>query len=317
MEELWIQLCTILLNEEFVFSIFRVTAPILLAAMGAVIAEKAGVSNIGLEGIMLISAFIGVVCAAYLGSTWLGLLGAVVTGAAVGLFMAYFSLKLHTNIILVGITVNLLGAGGTVFFMYVLTGDLSVTSSLQSGMLPSVSIPLLEKVPVLGGIISGHNILTYLAFASVFAVRFMLNKTRLGLRMRAVGENAGAAESVGICVNRIRTIALMLSGILAGAGGAFMSMAYLSFFSRNMTAGRGFIAIAATAMGAASPVPTLFSSLLFGFADALSNAVRTLNIPIQLVSMIPYVVTIIGLVMYSAKKREIDGKRSLLRFSQM
>lgn len=307
------QFIAIIWNVEFFYSIFRVTAPILFAAMGSVIAEKAGVSNIGLEGMMLISAFVGVIGSAYSHNIWLGLFLGVLASALTGLFMAYFALKLKTDIILAGVAVNLMGAGGTVFFLYVLTGDRGVSSSLVSGMLPRIEIPLVKSIPVIGQVFSNHNILTYLAFISVIAVNFLISKTKPGLRIRAVGENPGAAESVGISVTRVQTTALMLSGVLAGFGGTYLSMAYLSMFSKNMTAGRGFIALAACAMGGTNPVSTMFSSLLFGFADALSNAMRSMNIPDQLIIMIPYIATIIGLVIYSINKQKSEIKRKQIK----
>ena len=147
--------------------------------------------------------------------------------------------------------------------------------------------------------ISGHNLLTYLAFFSVIVVWILIYKTPLGLRIRAVGENAHAAESVGIKVMNVQFIALFLSGIFAGLGGAFMSMGYLSFFSRDMIAGRGFIALAAQNMGGAAPLGTLIASIIFGIADALSNMLQTLNVPAELVQMQPYLLTIIGLVIYA------------------
>lgn len=298
-------------NTEFFYSIFRVTSPILLAAMGCAIAEKAGTTNIGMEGIMLIAAFAGVIGSAFLGSVWLGLLCAVLAGIVMGLFMAYFALHLKVDIILVGIAVNLIGAGGTLFFLYVLTGDRSVSSSLVSGSLPRLQIPLLKDIPVLGPILSNHNVLTYFAFLSVLLVAFLLYRTRLGLRIRAVGENPDAADSVGISVKRVKTIALSISGALGGFGGAYMSMAYLSMFSKNMTAGRGYIGLAACSMGGANPLASMLTALLFGFTDALSNSMRTLSIPDELMIMIPYVATILGLVIYSIRKKKKAEKRLL------
>ena len=158
---------------------------------------------------------------------------------------------------------------------------------------------MIKSIPVIGEMISGHNLLTYLAFFGVIVVWILIYKTPLGLRIRAVGENAHAAESVGIKVTNVQFIALFLSGIFAGLGGAFMSMGYLSFFSRDMIAGRGFIALAAQNMGGAAPLGTLIASIIFGIADALSNMLQTLNVPAELVQMQPYLLTIIGLVIYA------------------
>jgi len=155
-----------------------------------------------------------------------------------------------------------------------------------------------------GEILSGHNVLTYLAFLSVLVIYIFLYKTPLGLRIRAVGENIDAATSVGINVRGIQFLSLILSGILGGFGGAYMSMGYVSWFSRDMTAGRGFIALAAEAMGGGAALGTMLTSLLFGFADSLSNSLQALRIPAEFVQMIPYLATIIGLVIYSSIRQK-------------
>lgn len=292
----------VVFTTTFGYSILRVTTPILFAALGALISDKAGVINIALEGIMLISALIGVIVSTFTHNVWLGLLGAIVVGGIIGIIIAYFSLNLRADIILTGIAVNLMAAGGTIFLLYIVAQDKGVSTSLKSGVLPKIAIPLIDKIPIIGPIFSGHNVLTYISLISIIFVWIILYKTALGLRIRAVGENQDAAKSVGINVIKIKYISLCLSGIMAGFGGAYMSMAYLSWFAKDMTAGRGFIALAAEAMGGATPLGTFLTSLLFGVADALSNSLQILKIPTEFVQMIPYVATIIGLVIYSRNK---------------
>ena len=299
----------IIFTEPFFFSIFRITTPILFAALAAVIADKAGVTNIGLEGIMMISALTGVIFSAWTQSAWIGLLCAILLGVAVALMIGFFSLKLKTDIILAGIAVNMLGDGGTILFMYLASGDRGYSANLASKVMPTVNIPILQNIPVLGGILSGHNILTYFAFICVFLVWVLLYKTPMGLQIRAVGESPNAADSVGVSVNRIKYIALAISGALAGMGGAFMSMGYMSSFNTNMTAGRGFIALAAEAMGRAEPIGTMFTSLLFGFADALANNMQSLGLPQELVAMTPYIFTIVGLAVYAASTLKKNQKK--------
>jgi len=216
--------------------------------------------------------------------------------------LGYVSLKLKTDVILAGIAINLIASGGTVFVLFLLTGDKGISSSLASKLLPKIDIPILKSIPILGPILSGHNILTYFAFISVFLVWFLLYRTPLGLRIRAVGENEHAVDSVGISVVKTRFIALIISGVMAGFGGAYMTMGYISWFSRDMTAGRGFIALAAESMGGATPLGSMLSSLLFGFFDALSNSLQLLKIPYEFVSMLPYVATVVGLVIYTTQK---------------
>ncbi len=299
----------IIFSEAFVFSIFRITTPILFAALAAVVADRAGVTNIGLEGIMMISALTGVIFSAWTQSAWLGLLCAILLGVLTALMIGFFALQLKTDIILAGIAVNMLGNGGTVFFMYLASGDRGYSANLASKVMPTVNIPVLQNIPVLEGILSGHNILTYFAFIAVFLVWVLLYKTPMGLQIRAVGESPNAADSVGVSVNRIKYIALGISGALAGLGGAFMSMGYMSSFNTNMTAGRGFIALAAEAMGRGEPIGTMLTSLLFGFADALANNMQSLGLPQELVAMTPYIFTIVGLAVYAASTLKKNRKK--------
>lgn len=298
----------LIFTTNFVFSVIRVTTPILFAALGALISDRAGAVNIGLEGIMLMSALAGVIVSAATGSAMIGLLGAVLIGVLTASLLAYFTLKLKTDVILGGIAINLFADGGTIFLLYLITGDKGTSASLASKVLPNINIPIVQNIPIIGQIISGHNVLTYGAIFSALAVWYILNKTPLGLRIRSVGENPNAAESVGINVNKTRYIALALSGVFAGLGGAFLSMGYVSWFSRGMSAGRGWIALAAEAMGRGTVVGTTLTSILFGTADALSNALQLLNIPAELITIIPYVATVIGLLFYAI--RETNNKKA-------
>lgn len=307
-----------LFRADFLFSILRITAPILFATLAALIAQKAGVTNIGLEGIMMISALFGTLSAYWAQSWFVGVLCALFIGILIALMMAFFSLNLKTNIILTGIAVNMLGAGGTVFLLYLFTGMRGNTASLSSPniLIPTVNIPLLKSIPFIGQILSGHAVLTYIAFFLVYMTWVLLYKTPLGLNIRAVGEDPNAAQSVGVSVNKIKYIALALSGALSGLGGAFMSMYYSQSWNANMVAGRGFIALAAEAMGRGEPVGAMWSSLLFGLAQALRTKVSGIQgVSSYLVSSIPYVVTILGLFIYAAstyrrvKKKKIEKEK--------
>lgn len=311
----------IIFSVSFGYTVLRVMTPILFASLGALISGKAGVVNLALEGIMLTAAFTGVVVSAYTGSAWIGLLGAILIGACIGLLMGYFSLKLKTDIVLTGIAINLMASGGTVFVLYALCRDKGISSSLASKTLPMVTLPLIDKIPVLGSIVSGHNILVYISLLMVIILYYLLYRTSLGLTIRSVGENPNAADSVGISVIKTKFIALALSGMLAALGGAYMSMGYVSWFSRDMTAGRGFIALAARAMGGGTPFGTFVASLLFGFADALSNNLQSLRIPAEYIQMLPYVATIVGLVIYAinqqSKIKKIKMKQKHGAFESM
>lgn len=308
------QLFQSVFKADFLFAVLRITAPILFATLGAVVAEKAGVVNIGLEGIMMITALFGFLFAYWTQSWLVGVLGAIAVGILLGLMMGFFSLKLKTDIILAGIAVNMLGGGGTIFLLNMFTGLRGNTGNLVSPniLIPTIRIPLIDKIPILGEILSGHAILTYLAFLFVLLIWIFLYKTPTGLNIRAVGENPDAASSVGVSVLRIKYIAIALSGALAGLGGAFMSMYYSQGWNSGMVAGRGFIALAAQAMGRGEPVGGMLSSLLFGLAQALRTKVSGLKgVSSYLVAMIPYLVTVLGLVIYSISLKRKTRKHAI------
>lgn len=293
----------VIANEAFAAQILRVATPILLAALGATVASQAGCLNMGLEGIMLFAALTGVYVSHVIGNAlwgaWLGFLAAIVVGALLGALLAYLVLHLKTNATLAGVAMNTIGTNLTIFMMYVWTGSPGTTSTKKSFVLPSINIPVLKDIDILGTIFSGQNVVTYIAFALVFVLAFFLYKTPLGLRIRAVGLNPDAADSVGINVVRMKYLAYILSGALAAMGGAFISMGYVSWFARDITAGRGFIALAAQAMGRSTPVGTMVASIFFGFTMALSNSMQSLSIPFELVEALPYVFTIIALSAYA------------------
>lgn len=306
----------IILTPEFFFSILRISAPILFATLAAVVVEKAGICNIGLEGIMMISALFGSLTAYWTGLWIAGLLCALVCGTAVALLMGLFAFNMKTDIILVGIAINMIGSGGTIFLVKVitkLTEGKAYTSTTefitQKLQIPTINIPLIEDIPFVGKVISGHSLLTYLAFLFVFAVWFLLYKTSLGLNLRSVGENPNAASSVGVSVQKVRYTAIALSGLLAGFGGAFMSMSYAMGWSLDMVAGRGFIALAAQAMGNGEPLGCMFSAMIFGFAQALGIKFSSVGLDSNLASPIPYLVTIIGLVIFAAIKQVKESSR--------
>jgi ABC-type uncharacterized transport system permease subunit len=300
-------------SVAFGYAVLRVTTPILFAALAALISDRAGVINISLEGTMLTAALTGVVVSAFTGNAFIGLIAAILAGVFIAFILAYFSLNLKSDIILTGIALNLLASGGTVFLLYLFAHDKGVSVSLKSQVMPNVVLPLINRIPIIGPIFSGHNVLTYIVLIAVIVVYYFLYKTPLGLKIRAVGENPNAVDSVGINVKRIQYIALMISGLFAALGGAYMSMGYVSWFSRDMTSGRGFIALAAEAMGRGTPLGTLLASLVFGFADALSNSLQALRIPAEFVQMLPYIATILGLTIYSiqqtAKLKNVKGKK--------
>lgn len=293
----------------FVASILRISTPIILPALGGLISDLSGATNISLEGTMLVSAFTGVVVSAYTQSVLLGVIGGILSGLLIAVILGVFHLHLKTDIFLAGIAINIMATGGTVFLLYILTGDKGNSSTLASGSMPFIDIPIIKDIPFIGTAFSGHNILVYVSFLLTWLVALFLYRTRLGVHLRAVGENAEAAASVGINTMRIRWLALLMSGFLAALGGLNMSMAYLTLFQREMTAGRGFIAIAAVHLGGRRPWGVLIASLIFGTFDALSNQLGSLDIAPQLVQVIPFVATIVALVVYNIRQKAVALER--------
>lgn len=290
-------------SAVFLASILRISTPLILPALGGLVTDLAGATNIALEGIMLTAAFAGVIVSAFTGNAWIGALAGVAAGIFISAILAYFYLYLKTDVFLAGIAINIMAAGGTTLFLYIVCGEKGNSSALVSGILPFIDIPILEDIPFLGTVLSGHNILTYVAFLLTWLVAVFLYRTRLGFHLRAAGENPEAAGTVGINVKQTQLIAFLMSGFLAALGGINLSMGYLTLFQREMTAGRGFIALAAVYLGGRNPWGTLAAAMIFGFADALANQLGSLAIPSEIVQSIPYAATIIALVVYALQKR--------------
>ncbi|MDP2966682.1 MAG: ABC transporter permease [Pelolinea sp.] len=288
----------------FIASVIRISTPIIFPAMGGIIAIQAGVSNMALEGIMNAGAFTGVIVSAYTGNVWLAVLCGMLAGVFIASLLALFHLRFNTNITLAGLALNLFCSGATVFLLFVFTGDKGNTSNLPSLSVPTIDIPVIKDIPVLGQLLSGHPVFTYLAFLTAFLVYIFLYRTRFGTHLRAVGENPEAATSLGINVKLTRFVALILSGVLAALGGMSLSMAYLQMFQREMAAGRGWIGLAAVWLGAKRPLGVLLASILFGLADAIANQLGSLKVPSQLVQMIPYLTTVVALVVYAIQQKQ-------------
>lgn len=266
-----------LLNIGLVFSTIRLSAPLILAAIGGLYSERAGIINIALEGLMLAGAFTAATVTYFTGSPWIGLLAAIGAGMAVAAIHAVVCIYFGADQVVSGTAINILFLG---------------VPALMSGALFSSSgsteqLPRSQLLPITPIVI---------AFAMVPITLYVLSHTRFGLRLRAVGENPEAAETAGVSVARIRFAAVLISGALAAIGGAYLSIGQSSLFTRNMTAGRGFIALAALIFGKWRPVQTMLACLLFGFAEALAIQMQGVAaLPVQFIQVIPYVVTMIVL----------------------
>ncbi len=290
-------------NPSFWFGVVRSTTPLLLAALAALIAARSGITNMAIEGIMLFSALFAVMASYWSGSAWIGLLVALLIGIGLSLSLAYFKLKMDTDEVLVAIALNLLAEGATIFLLFIFTGEKATSASIGSKILPNINIPLIQDLPFIGKVLSGHSVLVYISFALIFVLNYLLFKTPLGLRIRSVGSNPHAAESVGISVNKTKYIALGISGFLSGMAGAYMSMGYMKFFVRGMVAGRGFVGLAANNVGGRHPIGAFLASALFGVFESLANNLQSIvTIPVEFIQMIPYITTILAYTFFSYRK---------------
>jgi len=262
---------------SLILATIRQAAPILITAIGGMFSEVTGVVNIGLEGMMLMGAFTAAVGSYYTGNPYLGILSGMLAGGLMALIHGVLSIKYKGDQTVSGVAINLFASGFTVFMLRVLFN--------QAGNTPAV-----PKAPA----IAGMSVIVILIYILAIASHFFLYRTVTGLRMRTVGEHPLAADTVGINVYKIRYFGVIMSGMLAGLGGAYLSLGALSQFTKDMSAGRGFIALAALVFGKWTPKGVIFASLLFGFADALQTLMQQYVriIPPQFIQMFPYILTI-------------------------
>lgn len=285
----------------FVAASVRLSIPILLAALGGLFSEKAGVLNIGLEGMMLLGCFVGFIVAFYTGNVWLGVLAAVAAGAIAGLALAFYAVTVGANQVVVGIALNLLMLGVTAFFFRLAFG--AGTAPPRIAPFEQVDFAGLGSLPLLGPLLFQHDPLTYLAIGLVLLAWVVMQRSTIGLAITAVGEHPTAAETLGINVVRTRYLAVMASGALAGLGGAFLSTSATGLFLDNMTAGRGYIALAILILGRRHPFGIVAASLLFGAAEALQLRAQLLplGVPLQFLIMLPYLLTIVVLAGFAQR----------------
>jgi simple sugar transport system permease protein len=279
------------INVGLFAAALRMATPIAYASLGGIFSERVGIINIGLEGMMLTCAFTGVTASYYTGNPWLGVLAALLVGGLLGFFHAVLTVKFIGDQIVSGTGINIFALGFTAYMSQVIWGSRGASDSVKG--LRAVSIPLLKDVPVIGRIIGTHTPLVYVMILATVLSYVVLFRTPFGLRIRAVGEHPTAAETAGIDVLRVKYICVTVSGMLAGLGGAFLSLGHLNLFAWGMTGGRGFIAMAAMIFGKWMPFGALGASLLFGFADALQMRLQALGLlPPQIILTIPYLLTV-------------------------
>lgn len=262
-----------------------IAPPILITAVGACISERSGVVNIGLEGIMLSGAFVTTVVNLSTGNPYLGILAGIATGGLISLIHAVISINLKGNQIISGVAINLFAVATTSFLIKSIYGVAGTTPRAES--------------------LANKELMLVIIYLLAIGVHFMLFKTVLGLRIRAVGEHPLAADTVGISVYKIRYIGVVLSGMLAGLGGAYLTSVMLPSFSNNMSAGRGFMAMAAMIFGKWNPIGAILASLLFAFGQAFADVAKASKLPVpqQFLSMIPYILTLLALIGFVGKAK--------------
>ncbi|HLF87870.1 MAG TPA: ABC transporter permease [Anaerolineales bacterium] len=279
----------------------RLATPYLYAAIGETLGQRSGVLNLGVDGIMLMGAFSGFYVVFATGNLWAGLLVAMLVGALMGLAMAFISVTLHAEQGISGIGVYLFGLGMSDLLFQKLVNNVETVRGF-----PEAPIPLLSKIPVIGEIFFSHNVLVYGAYLMVPLAWFVIHRTTLGLKIRAVGENPQAADTLGVSVAKIRYLTVTIGGVLSGIAGASLSIALLNVFQQNLTNGLGFIAIALVYFGGWRPGWVLAGSLLFSLINSLQVWVQVKGIPVpsDIAVMMPYLLTIVVLVLSSQRVRQ-------------
>lgn len=291
-------------------TIITAATPLLFAALGEMVTEKSGVLNLGVEGMMVMGAIIGFVAVHYSGSATVAILASIVAGAFMATIFGLFVLKFHASQVPTGLALTIFGIG-----LSALVGQGMIGIAYDG--IPTISIPLLSKIPVVGTLLFEHDFLVYLSIGMVFAIHYFLNKTRAGLILRAVGDSHDAAHAMGYSVVKIRFMATLFGGAMAGLGGGYLSLAYSPLWVEQMTAGRGWIALALVVFACWRTGRVLLGAYLFGGISILQLHAQALGIgiPSQVMSMLPYLATILVLVIISRdiSKIKLNAPASLGR----
>lgn len=282
-----------------ILSICAAATPLLLAGLGELVVERSGVLNLGVEGMMIVGAVVAFAIAQSTGSAYLGLVVAILAGAAFSLLFAFLTLTLATNQVATGLALTILGLG--------VSGIIGEGFVGQPGVkLTSIAVPVLSEIPMIGPLLFAQNPLVYASWALVAGVSWFLFKSRTGLTLRSVGDNHTSAHALGIPVLRVRYLAVMFGGACAGAGGAYLSLVYVSQWTEGMTAGRGWIALALVVFASWRPARVLAGAYLFGAVTIAQFHAQALGIPVpaQFLTSLPYIATIIVLVLIASNRRQ-------------
>jgi general nucleoside transport system permease protein len=290
--------------SDYLIASLLLAVPLAFAALGGMYSERSGVLNIALEGMLLTGAFTSAMATFYTGNPWVGILCALIAGGLVGLLHAFLCVSLYVNQLVSGLAINLVAAGVTSFLARLVFHG----AQRLPGIEPLV-IPGLANIPLLGSIFFQQDIFVYLLIILVAVSNYILFHTSFGLTLRAVGEYPQAAATTGVAVSKVRYWAVILSGCLASLGGAYLTLVQIQFFTENMSAGKGFIAIAALIFGRWHPVGSTLACLLFGATEALQLRIQALgvNIPYQFLAMLPYAIALLALLGLAGKSRPPQG----------
>lgn len=281
-------------------STIRMTTPILFVALGSALCNRVFIFNIGLEGMMLVGAFASIVANFYTHSVLICLLAAMLASMAVAWVAGIFMVKFKGAMLVVGVSINVLISGLTTFLMQIIFGGKGAYVSTDLVSLTKIDVSFLEKAPLLQTMFGALTYLDLFAFVTAIILYFFLFRTVTGFRMRSVGINKPAAESLGVKADRLQVLTVVFSGLLSGLGGCLLTMGGVTLFAQNITAGRGFIAMAAGTLGAAHPLGVIASSAFFGFAQSMANMLQNSAISSQLTMALPYVATVVALATYNA-----------------
>ena len=289
---------TEIFDTELVRSTLRMAVPLILAALGGLLCERAGVVNIALEGMMLAGAFFGMLGSFYTGNAWAGALIGMLVGGLMGVIHAFLTQRMKMNHIVSGVAINIFALGITTYLLRQIFQHAGGSPSVNG--LSSWSLGFVKNIPFIGPVIADQNPLFYLAIILTAAISYILFRTPVGLRIRAIGENPDAASTAGVNIARLRYAAVIASGLLGGLSGVYLSLGQLSMFTEGMSGGRGFIALAAMIFGKWKPWGAAGAAVFFGFFDALQmrlqgQSIGSFTIPSEFMLMLPYLLTIVAL----------------------
>lgn len=310
---MWEQI-TQIFNIGLLQNTLRTATPVILAAMGGLLTEQAGIMNIGMDGMILIGAFVAVAFSYFCASASMGVFMAVLAGVLIGLFFALFVVKLKSDEFIIGMALNTFAGGLTVFLLRSIFGVKGTFSDPGIVSLPTIKLEFLSDIPVFGPLLCNNSLFVYLTWIFVFLTWLFLYRTPYGFWMRAAGEHPESLETAGISPIKMKFTASILCGIFCGFAGAHLSLGYLTMFSEGMSSSRGFIAFACVIFGMANPPKVFLAALLFGFLNALGLRLQSVGVPSNLTAMTPYIVTVIMMIYVVVsldKKKKARMKKEL------